>query len=93
MEGIPKNIMTIQNIMLHLWNFKHAKMQFKRMSIHLGDSFDYFLPIGKSRCDVSSGTTQGWVYTKLLVKLIYSLNITTNITMDEIHSWMFTFHM
>jgi hypothetical protein len=48
--------------------------------------FITFLPIGKSRCDVSSGTTQGWIYTKLLVKLIYSLNIITNITMDEIHS-------
>jgi hypothetical protein len=52
----------------------------------LGGSFDYFLHIGKSRCDISSGTTQGWVCTKFNVKLKYFLNIITNITMDEIHS-------
>jgi hypothetical protein len=36
-----KKIMTIQTIMLLLWSFKHIKMQFKKVSIHLGGSFDY----------------------------------------------------
>jgi hypothetical protein len=37
---ILKIFMTIQIILLHLWSFKHTKMQFEGMSIHLGDSFD-----------------------------------------------------
>jgi hypothetical protein len=40
-----KKIMTIQNIMLHLWSFKHAKMQFHGVSTHLGGSFDCVLTL------------------------------------------------
>jgi len=36
-----KKIMTIQIIMLHLWFFKHTKIQFLKASTHLDGSFDY----------------------------------------------------
>jgi len=40
MKNIPKKVITIQNIKLPLWFFKHTKMQFKKMSTHLDGSFD-----------------------------------------------------
>jgi hypothetical protein len=36
-----KKNMTIQTIMFPLQSFKHIKMQFSGVSIHLGGSFDY----------------------------------------------------
>jgi len=39
-EKYSKNIMTIQTIMFPFWSFKHIKMQFKKISTHLGGSFD-----------------------------------------------------
>jgi hypothetical protein len=41
MENIPIFFMIIQISMFHLWSFKHTKMQFLKVSIHLGGSFDY----------------------------------------------------
>jgi hypothetical protein len=40
MKNIPKTFMTIQTIMFPLWFFKHTKMQFSRVSTHLGGSLD-----------------------------------------------------
>jgi hypothetical protein len=40
MENIPKTFMTIQTITFPLWFFKHTKMQFEGMFIHLSGSFD-----------------------------------------------------
>ncbi len=46
MENIPKIIMTIQTILFPLQSFKHTKIKFQGVSIHLGGSFDGdFTPI------------------------------------------------
>jgi hypothetical protein len=47
---ISKTFMTIQILMLPLWFFKHTKMQFKKVSTHLGDSFDYVFNTNLNVC-------------------------------------------
>jgi hypothetical protein len=41
MKNIPKAFTTIQTIVFPFWSLKYTKIQFLKMSIHLGDSFDY----------------------------------------------------
>jgi len=40
MKNIPQKNIIIQTIMFPLWYFKYTKMQFKKVSNHLGGSYN-----------------------------------------------------